>query len=715
MLAAQDTVRPILVFANDGAFIYAGGMYCGSYKNHIDRYDVRDGSISSFTGKVKNVGDARALEKTDEAIAVYQDLSFLKWNLQTGQFKDQTSNWLTAAEWNASYAFSSTGETLAVSDRYDVSVFDREGRKINRSLSQKADKIFFSSDNRQLFIGDRHNDDYLVVDFEEDIDLIHRRKNGALFTLKETDTINISEENLKRYHFKQLPSNRKDSLAIAYGKILNNTLALLRNSKLSVKDRSYISIQSACGQKVKLIALDELNSFAIRDDLYFRSSRDALKQIFLRKGDQIFSAESFDIKFNRPDLILTALCNPDTALIRSYKRAYLKRLKKLGINSKSEKFSYNVPQMEIKNRTLIDYKQTNPRLKLSFKAADKLFSLAKLNIWINNVPIYGQRGIDLSINRRKTIDTTLTVDLADGVNKISFSVTNSTGIESFKLPLTVDYVPKSVRHAKLYFIGIGIDQFLQKEYNLNWSVKDIRDQVQHFKKQFANNIEIDTLFNEKVTVANMMNLKRKLLQSNVNDKVIIAYSGHGLLTKNFEYFLSTYSVDFNNPAKNGLSYQILENLLDRIPARKKLLLIDACHSGELDKEEFAKLAATDEARKKLGVTAGSRGIKVMNNNTSKVLSSSDQSELMAELFSDLSYGLGATIISAAGATEFAMENGALKNGVFTYCLLEALKNYEEVKSIGDVKKYVSKKVFELTNGAQKPTARQENLAFDWSL
>ena len=55
-----------------------------------------------------------------------------------------------------------------------------------------------------------------------------------------------------------------------------------------------------------------------------------------------------------------------------------------------------------------------------------------------------------------------------------------------------------------------------------------------------------------------------------NDKVIIAYSGHGMLSKEYDYYLSTYSVNFEKPEQNGLPYDELENLLDSIPARKKL-------------------------------------------------------------------------------------------------------------------------------------------------
>ncbi len=67
--------------------------------------------------------------------------------------------------------------------------------------------------------------------------------------------------------------------------------------------------------------------------------------------------------------------------------------------------------------------------------------------------------------------------------------------------------------------------------------------------------------------------------------MIISYSGHGLLSKDYDYYLSTYNVNFQMPEENGLAYDELENLLDSIPARKKLMLIDACHSGEVDKEE----------------------------------------------------------------------------------------------------------------------------------
>lgn len=76
------------------------------------------------------------------------------------------------------------------------------------------------------------------------------------------------------------------------------------------------------------------------------------------------------------------------------------------------------------------------------------------------------------------------------------------------------------------------------------------------------------MFNENVTVSNVKALKQKLQTTTENDKVIVAYSGHGMLSKEYDYYLSTYSVNFDKPEENGLPYDELENLLDSIPARK---------------------------------------------------------------------------------------------------------------------------------------------------
>jgi len=77
---------------------------------------------------------------------------------------------------------------------------------------------------------------------------------------------------------------------------------------------------------------------------------------------------------------------------------------------------------------------------------------------------------------------------------------------------------------------------------------------------------------------------------------MIFIAGHGVLDAELDYYFASYDMDFNNPSQRGIAYEDLEGLLDGIKPLKKALLIDACHSGEIDKEEV-ELLATNEVQK----------------------------------------------------------------------------------------------------------------------
>ena len=87
-------------------------------------------------------------------------------------------------------------------------------------------------------------------------------------------------------------------------------------------------------------------------------------------------------------------------------------------------------------------------------------------------------------------------------------------------------------------------------------------------------------------------------------------------------------------------------------------------------------------------------------------------DLMQDLFVNVGRSTGATIISAAAGTQFALEKGDLKNGVFTYSILELMKQ-TTTTTISELKKYVNQRVTELTKGMQVPTSRNENIVMDW--
>ncbi|MEO7922551.1 MAG: caspase family protein [Chitinophagaceae bacterium] len=470
-----------------------------------------------------------------------------------------------------------------------------------------------------------------------------------------------------------------------------------------------VKIWDAAGGKLlfTFFAIDNTDNFLQIPTGYYLTTTNAAKLLHYVTPDlKVITFEQLDVKYNRPDKVLEAIGNTDTALIQSYRKAYYKRIKKLGIDTTAFRNGYSVPEADFTNRNTIEYEQKKGTLLLKIKGMDSLYKIDRYNLWINEVPIYGQRGISIRKRNRNNFDTTIIINLSQGENRIETSITNVNGTESYRMPLVVNYTPAVKQQEMIRFIGIGIDRFADSKYNLQYSSKDIRDLSIKLKEKYGNTIIIDTLFNENVTIGKVKALKDNLKKTTVNDKVIIAYSGHGMLSKEYDYYLSTYAVNFEKPEQNGLPYDELENLLDSIPARKKLMLIDACHSGEVDKEDLVTLNASSDSLIK--------GLKPVAYKQEGRLGLKNSFELMQSLFVNVGKSTGATIISAAAGTQFALERNDLKNGVFTYSILEAMKNHLTMK-ISELKTIVGKRVEELTKGLQQPTSRNETIAVDWNV
>lgn len=481
------------------------------------------------------------------------------------------------------------------------------------------------------------------------------------------------------------------------------------------KDNTCIIWDALSGKQLfTFFAIDSVDYFVQLPNGYYKCTPGASKLLhYLTKDYRVISFDQLDVKYNRPDIVLQAIGNIDTAMINTYRNAYFKRIKKLGIDTTSFTIGYGVPEADFVNRDQYKLEQINGQLSIEITGFDKEFTIDRYNVWVNEVPVYGQKGVSLKNEKVRNIRKTVSIQLSKGKNLIETSVTNSNGIESYRQPLIVNYQPKVTVVEKIFFIGIGIDRFANPDYNLNYSTKDIRDLSKKLKEKFGSSIEIDTLFNENVTIENVKFLKKKLQATSVNDKVIVSYSGHGLLSSEYDYYLSTYSVDFKKPELKGLPYDELENLLDSIPARKKLMFIDACHSGEVDKDEFEQVNTNKAALDSNHIV--SKGVIITNTaKNEKKIGLKNSFELMQNIFVNVGKSTGAIIISAAAGTELALEFGILKNGVFTFALLEALDKYPEMK-VSQLKKIIGKRVEELTKGMQKPTSRNEAIAVDWNI
>ncbi len=140
-------------------------------------------------------------------------------------------------------------------------------------------------------------------------------------------------------------------------------------------------------------------------------------------------------------------------------------------------------------------------------------------------------------------------------------------------------------------------------------------------------------------------------------------------------------------------------------------MLDTCHSGEVTRAvKNIKLAE--------GVSA--RGIKLK----SKPRKGADLNlsfDMLQKAFTDLRASTGATVISAAGGQEYALETSEIKNGVFTASVIKALgdraadSDNDGRVSTAELRKYTYDEVSRLTQGHQKPTTRSYNLDFDFTV
>ncbi|HEX6914895.1 MAG TPA: caspase family protein, partial [Chitinophagaceae bacterium] len=488
---------------------------------------------------------------------------------------------------------------------------------------------------------------------------------------------------------------------------------------LAKEDKNPVIIDLATGLKLATIyAVDEAYVTVLSSG-YYQSSPGASRYLYYVSGNKSLGFEQFDIKYNRPDLVLSQLGkvmgSSDTSLISNFHQAYLKRLKRQNIDPAlfASAAQASVPEARLLNQDQLPFSTKDKYLRLHIQASEPSLSLSRLNVWVNEVPVWSVNGLDLSYRKRSQFDTTITLALSQGENTIEFSVSNTAGMESYRKPIKIDYVPATWAKSRIYFIGIGVNRYQDSTRNLGFASKDIRDLALEFKKRYPDSY-IDTFINESATRENILAVRKQLAATTEEDIVLFSFSGHGLLDKDLNFYCAMHDMDFANPSNKGLSYSDIENLLVGIPARKKLVLLDACNSGEADSE--LKLAATTPDGTVAEPEKGSKGLTIRSSGSRQ-----DSYELMRQMFANTGERNGLVVISAAGAKEYAFELNDLDNGVFTYCIKKGLfegeadaDRYNGV-SVTELKNYVSRQVETITSGRQKPTTRKDNLVVDWSL
>jgi len=466
----------------------------------------------------------------------------------------------------------------------------------------------------------------------------------------------------------------------------------------------------------RFFATDADSYALVGNDGYYLANKQSLAGMNFSYGGRSYEFSQFDLTLNRPDIVLSRLGYASPDLVAYYRKAWERRLGVLGWKPASFTISNDHPAPELELTDLpAELKNITTRtIALTVKAVDYHDPLSRLLVSVNGVPLYGSHGMALNQTSPGFVRRNITVPLSNGDNRIEVSVVNNQAVESVRENLRVTCKAPGVK-PDLYIVAIGSGQFQQKDFNLKYPVKDAKDVTDLFHSRSDHFGRINTLLLQdvQVTRAGVQKLKAQLLQSKPDDWVILFYAGHGIRDNQYKYFLSTYNTDFAKPQAAALPYEELEGILDSIPARNKVLLLDACNSGELDRESARQMV---QSNTRLAPEPNARGAGPAV--SEQVAENARSFDLMRTLFADLRSGTGASVLASAGAVQPAAEGDQWQNGVFTHCLVTGLRdkkadlNGDGKIRLSELLEYLQQNVGELTHGRQGPVSRAENIVND---
>lgn len=230
---------------------------------------------------------------------------------------------------------------------------------------------------------------------------------------------------------------------------------------------------------------------------------------------------------------------------------------------------------------------------------------------------------------------------------------------------------------QLYLLSIGISNFKNPKYNLNYADDDALAMKAAFEKQQGKLFSKVTSFemlNEKATRENILKTFQRIKSvATPDDVVIIFIASHGI-NKDNNFYILPHDGDASQSAITCVDWQDFSQTIGNLPSQT-LLFIDACHSGQL------------------GTNIG------QPNNTEAVRKLSSKE-------------FGVVIMAASTGSETSLEHPDWKHGAFTFSIIEALEQGKaDLKPDGtiyirELDFYVAERVKELTGNRQHPTTQK---------
>jgi len=238
---------------------------------------------------------------------------------------------------------------------------------------------------------------------------------------------------------------------------------------------------------------------------------------------------------------------------------------------------------------------------------------------------------------------------------------------------------------KVWAFVVGVAEY-ENFPKLNYTVNDATEFYNYLRSPSGGHLPKDqTVFltDKEATAFNITNEMADLFeQADTADLIIFYFAGHGLNG-------SFLPVDYKEDGSNQLLHTSLNNLMMDSPAKYKLILADACHSGS-----FA-VTYNEYQSNSYTLPPGS---------TRSAESLRDRIQKFYKSFENVKSGLA--IIMSSATEEISLEANKLEHGVFTQFVIQGLRQGDtdgnDIVTVNELFNYVSKYVGKYTYGFQTP-------------
>jgi hypothetical protein len=392
-------------------------------------------------------------------------------------------------------------------------------------------------------------------------------------------------------------------------------------------------------------------------DGYYDCSAYGDRYVSWRRGQEVFPLERYSELYRRPSVIedvlrggytpaagLATIDDPPAVLLHAPRDGQL--------------FAFGSEELEV----VVDMRATDRK------------RIGSLTLLLNDRQIARDQLIDWTELERS--DTALHVRcrirVLPGRNSIEAVAVNAARVRSRAARAVVTVETESQLNPNLYVLAVGSDNYAPHYPDLQFAGVDaeaLGDELSRQEGGLYTRVYTRILTGGQVSRERILGALKEFGEIRPEDMLVLFFSGHGVRERDkkgmHKYYYLPSGTARNNVTSRGMAWEDFSAEIARLRAGRVILLLDACHSGD--------------------VSSGASNEKVA---------------------SSLAGQVGVVFTSSSG-NEYSYEDRAWGHGAFTRALLDGIGGKADFTGDGlvdwsELQLYVSTTVRGMTRGGQNP-------------